>query len=136
MLAVVDAGPLYAAADADDADHGRSLSVLQRSDLRLVIPAVVVTEATYMIGSRLGAASETKFLRGLAEFDIEAPSSDDWKRIADLVEQYADFPLGGVDASVVTLAERLETDLLVTLDRRHFAVVKPRHAPAFRLLPE
>jgi hypothetical protein len=30
----------------------------------------------------------------------------DWSRIADLVDQYVDFPLGGVDASVIVLAER------------------------------
>jgi predicted nucleic acid-binding protein len=52
------------------------------------------------------------------------------------VEQYADFPLGAADASVVALAERLGTDLIVTLDHRHFGAVRPRHCPAFRLLPE
>jgi predicted nucleic acid-binding protein len=49
---------------------------------------------------------------------------------------YRDFPLGGVDASVVALAERLNTDLVVTLDRRHFPAIRPRHVPAFRLLPD
>src|SRR2546423_2672777 len=41
-LAVVDAGPLYAAADADDDDHQPSLAALSREDLRLVVPALVV----------------------------------------------------------------------------------------------
>lgn len=136
MLAVVDAGPLYAVTDADDADHGPALAVLQRPDLSLVIPALVVAEVTYMVGRRLGATAEAGFVRGLADFDVEAPTPEDWPRIAELVEQYADFPLGGVDASVVALAERLGTDLVVTLDRRHFRAVRPRHAPAFRLLPE
>ena len=44
--------------------------------------------------------------------------------------------LGGTDASVVALAERLNTDLIITLDRRHFNAVRPRHCLAFRLLPE
>ena len=56
--------------------------------------------------------------------------------MADLMDQYADFPLGAADASVVALAERLNTDLIVTIDRRHFGVVRPRHCEAFRLLPE
>lgn len=101
-----------------------------------MIPALVVAEVTYMVGRRLGATAEAGFVRGLADFDVEAPTPEDWPRIAELVEQYADFPLGGVDASVVALAERLGTDLVVTLDRRHFRAVRPRHAPAFRLLPE
>jgi predicted nucleic acid-binding protein len=55
--------------------------------------------------------------------------------MADLVAQYADFPLGGTDASAIALAERVGATVIVTLDRRHFAAVKPRHREAFELLP-
>ena len=135
-LAIVDAGPLYAVLDADDRNHQRSIEVLQRRDLELVIPALVVAEVTYIAGRRLGPTAEARFLRGLASFHVEAPAPDEWSRIAALVEQYRDFPLGGTDASVVALAERLGTDLIVTLDRRHFSAIRPRHASAFRLLPD
>jgi predicted nucleic acid-binding protein len=60
----------------------------------------------------------------------------EWTRIADLVERYADLQLGGTDASVIALAERLNTDLIIPLDRRHFGAIRPRHTAAFRLLPE
>jgi predicted nucleic acid-binding protein len=40
-----------------------------------------------------------------------------------------------VDASVVAAAERLAVTELATVDRRHFGVVRPRHAEAFVLLP-
>ena len=136
MPAIVDAGPLYAVTDVADEDHLRSLAVLRRLDLQLVIPALVVAEVTYVVGKRLGDRAEAAFLRGLRDFDVEAPAAEDWLRIGDLVEQYADFPLGGADASVVALAERLKTDVVVTLDVRHFAAVRPRHCDAFRLLPE
>jgi uncharacterized protein len=36
---------------------------------------------------------------------------------------------------VITLAERYGTTRIATLNRRHFAVVRPRHADAFELLP-
>lgn len=134
-LAVVDAGPLYAAADVDDRDHAASRAALSRSDLRLVIPALVVAEATYFVGRRLGAAAEHAFLRGLGQLDVEGPSGEDFTRMAELVEEYADFPLGGTDASVVALAERLLAPVVVTLDRRHFTTIKPRHRDAFELLP-
>jgi predicted nucleic acid-binding protein len=134
-LAVVDAGPLYAAADTDDADHAASLAVLARPELRLVVPALVVAEATYFVGRRLGPAAEGAFLRGLAALDVEAPESEDFTRMAQLVEEYADFPLGGTDASVIALAERLDAPTVVTLDRRHFGAVKPRHRETFELLP-
>lgn len=136
VLAVVDAGPLYAVVDADDRNHRRSVEVLQRRDLNLVIPALVVAEVTYIAGRRLGPAAEAGFLRGLASFQVEAPIPDEWPRIAALVEQYRDFPLGGTDASVVALAERFGAELIVTLDRRHFDAIRPRHVAAFRLLPD
>ncbi len=135
MLAVVDAGPLYATADADDQDHEASVAALSRGDLRLVIPALVVAEATYFVGRRLGAQAEAAFLRGLQTLDIEGPAPEDFARMAELVETYADFPLGGTDASVIALGERLEAAIVVTLDRRHFAAIKPRHRDAFELLP-
>lgn len=135
MIAVVDSGPLYACADASDRDHERSLEVLERRDLHLVIPALVVTEVSYMIGTRLGPSQEATFLKGLSQFDVDTPAIDDWQRIAELVDRYSDFPLGGVDASVVTLAERLDTQLVITLDRRHFSAVRPRHRESLDLLP-
>lgn len=134
-VAVVDTGPLYAAADADDADHEASVAALSEPGLRIVIPALVVAEATYLVGTRLGPRAETRFLRGLEGFDVAAPEPEDWRRIAALVARYASLPLGGTDASVVTLAERLETPAVITLDRRHFRAVRPRHCAAFRLLP-
>jgi uncharacterized protein len=134
-LVVVDAGPLYASADSDDQDHLACRAVLARPDLRLVVPALVVAEATYFVGRRLGGAAESKFLRGIGSLDVEGPSDADFTRMAELVKQYADFPLGGTDASVVALAERLDVATIVTLDRRHFAAIVPRHREAFELLP-
>lgn len=135
LIAVVDSGPLYAAADLDDADHDASLVALSASGLHLVIPALVVAEVTYFIGTRLGPQAEARFLIGLAQLEVEAPLSGDWERIGELVTQYHDFPLGGTDASVIALAERLETETVVTLDRRHFSAVRPRHCQALRLIP-
>lgn len=134
-LAVVDAGPLYAAADSDDVDHRECVAALSRPDLRLVVPAFVVAEATYFVGRRLGARAEAAFLDGLGSLDVEAPDPNDFARMAQLVEEYSDFPLGGTDASVIALAERLDAPIVVTLDHRHFGAVRPRHRDAFELLP-
>ena len=136
MIAVVDSGPLYAAVDADDDDHARCLEVLQRADLDLVVPALVVAEVAYLVGRRLGAGVEAAFLRGLATLEVEGPIAEDWPLIADLVERYGDFPLGGTDASVAVLADRLGTDLIVTLDRRHFGAIRSSSGRPFRLLPD
>ncbi len=55
--------------------------------------------------------------------------------MAELAERYADLGLGGTDASLVALAERLGLTTLATFDRRHFTVVRPTHTPSFTLLP-
>ena len=136
MFAIVDTGPLYAAVDAADKDHERCVSTLQTPGLRLVIPAMVLAEACYLIASRMGAGVEAAFLSGLVGQDLEGPATEDLVRMSELVEQYASFPLGATDASIVALAERLDTDRIITLDRRHFAAIKPRHCPAFQLFPE
>jgi predicted nucleic acid-binding protein len=115
VIAVVDTGPLYAAVDADDQDHSRCLRVMERADLELVVPALVVAEATYLIGRRLGPAVEAAFLRSLEAVAV---------------------PLGGTDASVAALAERLDTGLIITLDRRHFSAIKTPSGRTFRLLPD
>jgi predicted nucleic acid-binding protein len=134
-LAICDTSAVFAAADAGDPNHAVAAAVFDRSDLVFIVPAFVVAETTYFAGRRLGPAAEAAFLRGLAEADVEAPTPEDFVRMGELVEQYADFPLGGTDASVIALAERLDAPVLVTLDRRHFGAVTPRHRPAFELLP-
>ncbi|MEV6273013.1 PIN domain-containing protein [Kribbella sp. NPDC051936] len=65
----------------------------------------------------------------IAECDTELD------RIADLMHNYADLPLGLADASVVAVAEALGAREIATLDRRHFSVIRPRHLDAFTLLP-
>jgi predicted nucleic acid-binding protein len=135
MIAVVDTGPLYAAVDADDADHAACAATLGRPELHLIVPALVVAETAWLIGSRMGPDVEARFLRGLSAVEVEAPHPADWERIAELVETYRDFPLGTVDASVVALAERLDASTVITLDERHFRAVPPRHRDALELLP-
>lgn len=136
MIAIVDAGPLYVAADIRNQDHPRILETLTAEGFRFVIPALVAAEAMYLVGSRLGPLAEARFVEGLADFDLVAPTPADLARMAELMMRYRSFPLGGADASVVALAERLKTDIIVTLDRRHFQAVRPSHVASFRLLPE
>jgi uncharacterized protein len=102
-----------------------------------VVPTLVITEAAYLIATRLGVEAEVRFLGDFAAgaFAVEPVDPADWLRIAKLVSRYRDLPLGTVDASVVAAAERLGISEVATVDRRHFSVVRPQHAEAFILLP-
>lgn len=134
-LAIVDTSALLAAADRSEPMHQACVDVLRWSDLDLIIPVLVVTEAAYLVDRRLGPAAEAAFIRGLSGFAIESPAADDWPTIADVVERYADLRLGTTDASIAVLADRLGTDVVVTLDRRHFDVMRTAAGRPFRLLP-
>lgn len=81
---------------------------------------------TYLIGTRLGADAEVRFLGDLAAGNLltEHVHAGDWMRIAELVAQYRDLPLGTADASVIAAAERLGISDIATLDRRRFTVVR------------
>lgn len=132
MLAVVDTGPLYAAVDADDQDHARCVAALRTPGLRLVLPAMVVAEATYLIGTRMTPQVEAAVLRTMR---VEGPKPADLDRMAELVETYGDFPLGGTDAQVVAVAERLGTNLVISLDRRHMCAVRMKGGRSLRVIP-
>jgi uncharacterized protein len=134
---VVDAGPLYAYVDADDAHHGAALELLEAHPGPLIVPTLVVTEVVYLLATRVGPESEIRFLGDLASgaLTVEPVAVRDWLRIAELVARYRDLPLGTVDASVVATAERLGITDVATVDRRHFTVVRPAHVSAFTLLP-
>lgn len=133
----MDAGPLFALVDEDDRNHSRCQELLESHPGPLLVPLLVVTEVTYLLGTRLGPESEIRFLGDLASGGLlpETVHAGDWLRIAELVSIYRDLPLGTVDASVIAAAERLDVGSIATLDRRHFTVVRPRHVDSFELLP-
>jgi predicted nucleic acid-binding protein len=134
---IVDAGRLYAAAATRDIHHERAVELLAASTRPLLVPALVVTEVSYLLSDRIGPHAELAFARSVAagELLVEPVLDSEWDRIAELTEQYLDRPLGTTDASVVALAERHELATIASFDRRHFATVKPRHAERFTLLP-
>jgi uncharacterized protein len=123
--------------DADDAHHGASLELLETDPGPLLVPTLVVTEVTYLIGTRLGWQAEVRFLGDLAAgaLMLEPVHPSDPLRIAELVARYHDLPLGSVDAAVVAAAERLGLTTIATTDPRSFAVVRPAHTDAFELVP-
>lgn len=139
-MLVCDTGPLVAAALWKDPDHRRCVDLftsVRRAGRSMVIPAPVVAEVGYLLGTKGDARAEATFLRSLevGDFHTEDLIKADYGRMAGLVERYADLPLGTTDAAVVTVAERLGVAEVATLDRRDFHVVRPRHVDALTLLP-
>lgn len=137
-MIIVDAGPLVAAANSRDRDHVRCVEMFRHARKPWLVPQLVVAEVCYLLERERGSRVEASFLRsfGQRQFVLSPLTIEDTDRMAELIEQYANFPLGGVDASVVAVAERLNVTTVATLDRRHFMAVRPSHVTALTLLPE
>jgi hypothetical protein len=140
VTVLLDTGPLYAAADDTDRHHGSCTALIRELATArepMLVPHPVLIETCWLLGRFVGPAAEADFLDLAAQgqWELVAPTAADLTRAAELVRTYADFPLGAVDASVIAIAERLEISRIATVDRRHFAVVRPRHIEAFVLLP-
>lgn len=137
MALIVDTGPLLAALDEADPDHPACAALLTEAEEDLVVPGLVLAELDYWCHERLNAGVWLAFLDDLLAgvYRVEFPAGADLRRAFDLQVEYDDLRLGVVDASVLALCERLDEGKLATLDHRHFAVLRPRHASALQLLP-
>lgn len=139
-MIVVDTNVLFALADRDDAHHERCRDWLAECDEPLVVPPTVIAEACYLIDKYLGPVGEAAFLDGIGigpayRFQLAALMDSDLRRMAELVRRYADRRLGGTDASVIAICERLSVATVATVNRRDFANVRPRHVAAFAIVP-
>jgi predicted nucleic acid-binding protein len=104
----------------------------------LLVPCLVVTEVCSLLEREAGPRVEAGFLESLGEGDFTVVDLEpgDYTRASELVIAYAGLPLGAVDAGVIAIAERLGIVEVATLDRRHFTIVRPRHASHLTLPPE
>lgn len=126
-MILADTGPLVAVANSRDKYHIACQALLETYPAPILVPAPVVVEVCQLLASRRGTQAEAAFLLALGggELDVVSLEPADYTRAAHLVEQYADLPIGGVDAAVIAVAERLGVSEIATLDRRHFSVVRP-----------
>jgi uncharacterized protein len=138
MTALVDTSFLYSLASRKDRLHTACLSVAQSIRTSLLIPVTVLPEVTYLIESRLGHQAMRQFVHSTRNpaWNFTALLDSDLERAAELLEQYQDAKLDFVDATIVATAERLNVRRILTLDRRHFEMIRPRHCAAFEILPE
>ena len=132
---LVDAGPLVAVLDRDDAHHEACVAALRtiRDPLVTVWPAL--TEAMCLLGfawerqRALWEMIETDILRLLPLDHVDAP------RMRALMEKYRDLPMDMADAALVRVAEREGIRRVLTLDQRDFSIYRLTRKGSFTLLP-
>jgi uncharacterized protein len=123
-MILCDTSGLIALLDHDDINHTR---VSPYSKEHLIVPVTVLCEVDYFISKYLGDHVARQFMTGQGrnEWTLLGFEASDLERANEIRAEYAER-IGFVDASLIALAERHRLSRLLTLDRRHLAVVRPR----------
>jgi uncharacterized protein len=132
---LLDTGALVSLLDRSQRHHRAFAEFFGEWGRPVVSTEAVLTEATHLLGGFPGGRQSCVdfFLSGGAVLVPATTAS--LRRCRDLVSQYADLPMDYADATLVVLAEELETTLVFTTDRRDFAVYRIKGRRRFDILP-
>ncbi|MGL4744390.1 MAG: type II toxin-antitoxin system toxin ribonuclease C26 [Dermatophilaceae bacterium] len=136
-MIVADTSGLLALFNRAEPEHERVARVVSRTDRPLVVSPYVVAELGYLVATRVGVHAELRVLNELATGDYHLPAFGAAELLAahEVVERYWDQEIGLTDASIVILADAYRTRDVLTLDRRHFGVIRPLSGGHFTLRP-
>jgi predicted nucleic acid-binding protein len=136
-MIVADTSGLLALFNRDEPAHAAITRALEHEPDPMVVSPFVIAELDYLVATRLGTAAESAILDELAggAYELATISAGDLDACAEVVERYRDQEVGVADASLVVLAQRYATRAILTLDHRHFDVLRPRDGGRFRLVP-
>jgi predicted nucleic acid-binding protein len=137
MAVLLDSGFLLASINSSEAEHQATIAVLETIREPIILPVPAVTEVAYLLARDVGNDAASDFVSSLADTQLilETPLAADYLRSSEILRQYADANLDFVDALIAATAERLNIKRLLTLDRRDFQLIRPRHCDSFELLP-
>ena len=113
---VVDAGPMIAMFDRDDAHHAQAGKFLRRAgDCRLITTSVVIGEVAAML---LDVQPNIfRFMEWLsAVVEIDDALREDLPRIIEIMRKYGDLPADLADVSLVALCERRGVSIIASVD--------------------
>ena len=134
---LLDTGFLYADIDRTDNRHLDVKEAIERIRGNVILPVPVITETTYFLSRNLGLEAVAQFLDNLrfSGFIVENPTPEDYVRSAEILRQYNDAKIDFVDVCIMAIAERLNITKILTIDRRHFNIFRPKHCATFEILP-
>ncbi len=119
--------------------HDAVRDLLDRADQPPIVSPLVMAEIVYMVLDKAGVDAQIDVIDDLTSgaYDLPELDLDDLRSARQLVAKHRDLKIGLTDAVNVVLAERFETNEILTTDQRHFRAITPlsRRFAAFRLLP-
>lgn len=136
-MLVCDTSGLIAYFDASDAYHSDVSAAIDEEPGPFAVSPYVLAEVDYLLATRRGVREELAVVRELSggAWELPAFNAGDVRQASDIIERYADQNIGLADASLVILAARYRTDRLLTLDHRHFRVIRTASGKPFALVP-
>lgn len=137
MAVLIDSGFLFASLNASESEHRATIRVLENIHEQIVLAIPAITEIAYLLARDINIEAAADFVASLAatELTLETPLQGDYLRSAEILRQYSDAKLDFVDTMIVAMAERLNITRILTLDRRDFQLIRPKHCSAFDILP-
>ena len=137
MMALLDSGFLFASLNASELEHQATIRLLEKIREPIVLPVPAITEIAYLLARDINNEAAADFVASLAttELTLELSRQEDYTRSAEILRRYSDAKLDFVDTLIVAIAERLNITRVLTLDRRDFQLIRPKHCSAFELLP-
>lgn len=134
---IADTSGLLALFNRTESSHERVRTLTAEADEPLVVSPYVVAELDYLVATREGVDVELSVMSELAggAYDLPALDAGDLQRAVNVIDRYRDQAIGIADASLVVLADRYRTREILTLDRRHFEVLRPLSGGRFKLVP-
>lgn len=135
-MIVADTSGLLALLNRREPAHERVAAAVEAEPAPLIVSPFVVAELDYLVATRLGVDAELEVLRELAggAYEVSSIGPADLVACADVVARYRDQDIGVADASLVVLARRYRTRSILTLDHRHFGVIRPLDGGHFKLV--
>src|ERR1051325_8278333 len=132
MAVLLDSGFLFASLNASESEHEATIRVLENIREPIVLPVPAITEVTYLLARDINNEAAADFVASLAatELTLEIPRQEDYSSCAELLRQSYGAKLDFVDPLIVAIADRLTITRVLTLDRREFQLIRPRHCSA------
>lgn len=136
-MIILDTSGLLAAIDASQRSHEVARRALEAASPPWILSPFVLAELDYLLATRVGQAAERALLTevGRAVYRLDALEPAEVMAAERLIGRYAELEIGLADASLVVLANRYGVRDLLTLDERHFRVLRGPGGRPFRLLP-
>jgi predicted nucleic acid-binding protein len=134
---VCDTSGLIAYFDAGDAHNAAVTAAVEADPGPFIVSPYVLAELDYLLATRRGVNAQLAVLSELTggAWTLPCCEVDEIREASDVVERYRDQDIGIADASIVVLAGRFKTDRILTLDHRHFRVLRTLTGNSFALLP-